>query len=213
MSKSILCVLFFSVISVVNAKVFELKLDSGDKKIDNDFHPFRIFFDYKQLEKQKDKKYVNQLKKSLNQISRLFSEFINIKNNKLIKTSLLPDFFCDSSIKFFNKKLKKGFKTDLLIYPVIINTKGKRKISSKICAVDVTNKRPIIAMLIIHRKIKFNDIANNIYYLKIINHIIHILGFNQEKFHKSNIQRGNKLKSNYFKNLNEKLTNTGVQLL
>ena len=67
-------------------------------------------------------------------------------------------------------------------------------------------------MLIIQRKIKYKNIASNIYYLKIINHIIHILGFNQEKFHKSNILRGNKLKSNYFKNLNEKLTNTWASI-
>ena len=207
MSKNVLCVLFLSIISIINAKVIKLKLDSKVNKKDNDFHPFRISFDFTQLKKQKNKKYVNKLKKSLNQISRLFSQFINIKNNKLIKTSLLPKFFCDSRIKFFNKKLKKGFKTDLLIYPIIVNTKDKRKISSKICAVDVTNNRPIIATLIIQRKRKYKNIASNIYYLKIINHLIHILGFNEENFHKSNILRGNKLKFNYFKNLNEKLTN------
>ena len=127
MSKNVLCLLFLSIISIINAKVIKLKLDSKVNKKDNDFHPFRISFDFTQLKKQKNKKYVNKLKKSLNQISRLFSQFINIKNNKLIKTSLLPKFFCDSRIKFFNKKLKKGFKTDLLIYPIIVNTKDKRK--------------------------------------------------------------------------------------
>ena len=127
MSKNVLCLLFLSIISIINAKVIKLKLDSKVNKKDNDFHPFRISFDFTQLKKQKNKKYVNKLKKSLNQISRLFSRFINIKNNILIKTSLLPKFFCDSRIKFFNKKLKKGFKTDLLIYPIIVNTKDKRK--------------------------------------------------------------------------------------
>ncbi len=192
MSKNVLFLLFLSIISIIHDKVIELKLDSDVKKIDNDFHPFRISFDYKQLEKEKDKKYVNKLKKSLNQISRLFSQFINIKNNKLIKTSLLPNFFCDSRIRYFNKKkLKNGFKTDLLIYPIIINTKHKIKISSKICAVDATNKRPIIAILIIQRKIKYKNISSNIYYLKIINHLIHILGFNEEKLRKTNILRSN----------------------
>ena len=55
MSKNVLCLLFLSFISIIHDKVIELKLNSKVNKNDN-YHPFRISFDFTQLEKQKNKK-------------------------------------------------------------------------------------------------------------------------------------------------------------
>ena len=98
--------IFLIKIYLINTKVVELTLPNHLIGL-NDFHPLRIKFDYTQLEKYENKKFVKNLKNTLNQISAIFAQFINIQNNKLIKTSLFPNEFCDSKIKEFNKKLKK----------------------------------------------------------------------------------------------------------
>ena len=61
-------ILIFTVDNV-NSKIIELKLNSSDG---NSFHPFRIKYDYSQIEKYKDLKYVKKLKKILNEIGSFF---------------------------------------------------------------------------------------------------------------------------------------------
>ena len=176
-------ILIFTVDNV-NSKIIELKLKSSDG---NGIHPFRIKYDYSQIEKYKDLKYVKNLKKVLDEIGSFFSNLINIKNSKILQTSKIPKEFCDSRIQNFDKQLMNGFDTDLLLFPVIENL-DDQMITNKICAKDFDNKRPIIAILIINNKLQFEKKKNLYqYYLQIIHHMLHILGFNKEKLYQSKI--------------------------
>ena len=75
--------IFLIKIYLINTKVVALTLPNNLKGL-NDFHPLRIKFDYTQLENYENKIFVKNLKKTLNQISAIFAQFINIQNNKLI---------------------------------------------------------------------------------------------------------------------------------
>ena len=204
--------IFLIKIYLINTKVVALTLPNNLKGL-NDFHPLRIKFDYTQLENYENKIFVKNLKKTLNQISAIFAQFINIQNNKLIKTSLFPNEFCDSNIKEFNKKLKKkGFNKDLLIYPILTDIKDT-KISAKVCAIDKTNKRPIIARLTIYNKIQFSKKNISKYSVQIIHKIIHILGFNELTFKKSKILKKKKLSFNLLRNIYEKGNNNWKSII
>ena len=75
----------------------------------------------------KKKKIVNIFKKVLEQVSKVFSEFINIKNTKLIQTNLSPSKLCNNDeLQDFDKELKMGISTDLIIYPIFSNGKKKK---------------------------------------------------------------------------------------
>ena len=118
--------IFFIHISLINSKINKINLETNDLEITSNYHPLRIKFDYKILEINENKKIVNILKKILEQISKVFSEFINIKNNKLIQTNISPSKLCNNDeLQDFDKELKKGISTDLLIYPIFHNKKKK----------------------------------------------------------------------------------------
>lgn len=100
--------IFFIHISLINSKINKINLETNDLEITSNYHPLRIKFDYKILEINENKKIVNILKKILEQISKVFSEFINIKNNKLIQTNISPSKLCNNDeLQDFDKELKR----------------------------------------------------------------------------------------------------------
>ena len=119
---------FFFLLSFINSKINKLNLEINDPEITINYHPLRIKFDYKNLEINENKKIVNIFKKVLEQVSKVFSEFINIKNTKLIQTNLSPSKLCNNDeLQDFDKELKMGISTDLIIYPIFFNSKKKIK--------------------------------------------------------------------------------------
>ena len=209
-------IIIFFIFWDVRILSISLHLFRNPNQISKNFHPFRIEFDYYQLERDKDIEYVNYLKNILEKTKEFFSKFIYIKNNGLLKTSLLPKSFCDSRIQYYNESIKEGLDIDFLIYPILFNvTNSKILLSSKICAEEFNNKRPLIASLMINNNFKFEDIEeegeenkDEYYYLQIIHHITHIIGFNKDTLSKVNIFRNRALRLDIFKNLNEKSFNS-----
>ena len=198
--------IFFIHISLINSKINKINLETNDLEITSNYHPLRIKFDYKILEINENKKIVNILKKILEQISKVFSEFINIKNNKLIQTNISPSKLCNNDeLQDFDKELKKGISTDLLIYPIFHNKKKRNyKVNSEICAID-SNKRPIIALLKINKKIRINNkVVMRDFITQIMHHITHILGFRYETFKNWRVYKKNNLNFNGLRNINEK---------
>ena len=114
----------------------------------------------------------------LKQVGFVLSQFIYIKNIKLIKSNLEPKNFCNSNIVYYDKNLLKGIKTDLLIYPIFKNISKKNyQVHGEVCGLDIKNKRPNIGKLFYNRNINYKN--NNIiekYFIDTIHHMIHILG-------------------------------------
>ena len=119
--------IFFFLTSFINTKLTKIILETNDPEITIDYHPLRITFDYKNFEINENKKIVNIFKKILEQVSKVFSEFINIKNTKIIKTNIPPSKLCDNDeLQDFDRDLKMGISTDLIIYPILFNKKKKK---------------------------------------------------------------------------------------
>ena len=88
--------IFFFLISFIHTKLTKIILETNDPEITIDYHPLRITFDYKNFEINENKKIVNIFNKILEQVSKVFSEFINIKNTKIIKTNIPPSKLCNN---------------------------------------------------------------------------------------------------------------------
>ena len=142
----------------------------------------------------------------LKQVGFVLSQFIYIKNIKLIKLNLEPKNFCNSNIVYYDKNLLKGINADLLIYPIFQNLSKKNyQVHGEICAKDVINKRPNIGILFFNRNINYkkNKIIEN-YFINTIHHLIHILGFNKLYFKDYKILSNRNILFYYIKNINEK---------
>ncbi len=198
--------IFFFLTSFINTKLTKIILETNDPEITIDYHPLRITFDYKNFEINENKKIVNIFKKILEQVSKVFSEFINIKNTKIIKKNIPPSKLCDNDeLQDFDRDLKMGISTDLIIYPILFNKKKKNsRVNSEICAID-SNKRPIIALLKINKKIKLNNKSvMRDYMIQIMHHVTHILGFRYDTFKNWRVYRNKNLNFNGLRNINEK---------
>ena len=189
----------------LNKITFEKKIEA--KEIKFDYHPIKIYFDFKQLEQSKvEKRLIKKLKNMLKQVGFVLSQFIYIKNIKLIKSNLEPKNFCNSNIIYYDKNLLKGINADLLIYPIFQNLSKKNyQVHGEICAKDVINKRPNIGILFFNRNINYkkNKIIEN-YFINTIHHLIHILGFNKLYFKDYKILSNRNILFYYIKNINEK---------
>ena len=161
MNQNWLYVLLF-LISFTESKIPLFNLTNTIPKDKEKYHPFKIRFDFSKMKQSKNIGLVKKLDNMLSQVSKVFSQIINIKNSKLIQTDLSPEHFCDKNIDLFDNQIKKGIKADLLIYPFFVSNQTK-KVSSNLCVNDLATKRPIIA------KMKFNENINLFYSLKNIN--------------------------------------------
>lgn len=166
----------------------------------NKYQSFKITFDFSSIEENKNIIVVSSIKQLLNKIRGIFSKLFNIKGINKIKSSLNPKNFCNSKITKYNKQLKKGFVTDLLIYPILKKKNKINKIKSKICSIDLENKRPIIAFLLIQEKNKFKYEDE----MEIIHEIVSILGFNKKTLKKTRLIISRKLDFYSLRNINEK---------
>ncbi len=140
---------------------------------------------------------------------KIFSQFINIKNNKLIVSE---EPICNEKIKNYNKEIKKGIKADLLIYPILekrISKNLNETVLYKECAIDLETQRPIISMLSIDIDIKLNRKKESyIFFRDVIHAITHILGFHKIHLKAKGLLK-NFLRVNFYslKNINEKENN------
>ena len=194
----------------INLRIVKIKLESSDPNLSEEYHPFRIKFDYNQIEESKSEKLVKNLKNIMDDISKIISQLININNNKLIKVDKGINEICDQRIKYYNKKIKKGISADLLIYPIFGNRKNRknRRIDGEICAVDSITKRPIIGIIYINQYLRVKSYEN--YNIPILHHITHILGFSYDIIRKRKSTIRKKLNFYGIKNINEKTFDTWI---
>ena len=179
----------------------KLKLDKIESKKENKYEPITIKYDYSSLNKEKNKRVVRTIKQLLYQVSEIFSQILNIKDRKIIQVK--SGKLCNLKLNKFNAKLQYGIDTDILIYPVLTSTKD---VDNQICAVDSSNNRPIIAMLLINEKMgTYTKRARNFYFMQFVHHITHILGF-KDKFMKKLMVR-KRLSFNSLNSINEKTYN------
>ena len=203
--------LFLIIIFIGIPKIYFQKEKLKDSDLTEDYHPFRIKFDYEQLEQTKSEEFIEKLEYMMEESSKIFSQFINIKNNKLIVSEEPPSEICNEKIKNYNKEIKNGIKADLLIYPIFMGNRTNKRIDSEICAVDNKTKRPIIGIIFINKQLLGKTYETyETYFLQIIHHITHILGFSFNVFKKWNVLMKSKLVFYGLRNINEKSKDSWV---
>ena len=190
----------------------KIKIKTRKIRTKKEYHPFIINFDYHQLNTYKNKILVKKIREILNQTKNIFSQILNIKKNNVIKTWLGPDEFCDSKIITFNRKILKGIKADLLIYPILekrIRKNLNETVLNKECAIDLETQRPIISKLSIDIELKLNKKKEmDLFFRDVIHAITHILGFH--KIHlkaKGLLKSFSRIKFYSLNNINEKENN------
>ena len=179
----------------------KLKLEKIMSKNKNEYVPITIKYDYSSLNNEANKRVVRTIKELLYQVSEIFSQIINIKDRKIIKVT--SGKLCNLKLNKFNSKLEDGIDADLLIYPVLTSIKD---VDNSICAVDSSNNRPVIGMLLINEKMgTYTKRSRNFYLMQFIHHITHILGFKDKFMKKLMVKK--RLSFNSLNLINEKTYN------
>ena len=161
-------------------------------------HPIEIRFDFytydKLKENIKNEIYFSRIKNLLLNSAKLFKQFLKVENQKYISTNLNISLLCHQNIPFYDKIIKTGIKTDLVIYPIISEEEKVNEedyIKGGICAIDDDNLRPIIAYIKIYSGFNFNRKNSDDKFIMLIMHqLTHILGFNKNII--SRLSKGNK---------------------
>ena len=69
--------LFLIIIFIGIPKIYFQKEKLKDSDLTEDYHPFRIKFDYEQLEQTKSEEFIEKLEYMMEESSKIFSQFIN----------------------------------------------------------------------------------------------------------------------------------------
>ncbi len=160
-------------------------------------HPIEIRFDFSTFDflqdNLKNKEYFSKIKNLLLNSAKLFKQFLKVENQKYISTNLNISLLCHQNIPFYDKIIKTGIKTDLVIYPIILEENKVNEedfIKGGICALDEDNLRPIIAYIKIYSGFNFNIKNSDDKFIMLIMHqLTHILGFNKNIL--SKLSKGN----------------------
>ena len=161
-------------------------------------HPIEIKFDFTSFdylqENMKNKIYFSKIKTLLLNSAKLFKQFLKVENQKYISTNLNISHLCHQNIPFYDKIIKTGIKTDLIIYPIISEEEKVNEedyINGGICAIDNDNLRPIIGYIKIYSGFNFKIKNSDDKFIMLIMHqLTHILGFNKNIIRK--LSKGNK---------------------
>ncbi len=98
--------LFLYIVLFSQVNEFEIKV----KTLKRHYHPFMIYFDYKQLNTNTNKPLIKKIKVRLNQIKKIFSQILSIREINIIKSPLEPNKFCEQKIQKFDRKILKEIK-------------------------------------------------------------------------------------------------------
>ena len=80
--------LFLYIVLFSQVNEFEIKVKTLKRKFQNPYHPFMIYFDYKQLNTNKNKSLIKRIKVRLNQIKKIFSQILSIREINVIQSPL-----------------------------------------------------------------------------------------------------------------------------
>ncbi len=178
------CILLLLIISIICENDFEenepYKIGIKYKK----FHSLNISFDFSNIEYQTSiynlsNEYLNYIKNGLLKTSEFFKRLFKISNNNYIYTDKNISKICQITISKYDKIIKNGIKTDLLIYP-IFNMNQIDLLKGGICGLETDSLRPIIGYISISTKYNLNNIkSEDNFNLLLMHEITHILGFSK----------------------------------
>lgn len=158
-------------------------------KISKIFHPLNIHFDFSNLTKNKNTKFLQSL---LKESSIILSKLIYTNNNKKINISEKEILNCKKDI-FFKNITNSTF--DIVIYPILEKLKKKDNYKIEFCA-NHKNKMPSIVILTLNEKLNFSFKKNkeNAEYkliLDILKMLTDCLGLDIEYLKKKKFLRNN----------------------
>ena len=162
----------------------------------NIFHPIKLHFDFSNLTKNKNTKYLQSLFEETNII---LSKLIYTNNNKKINISEKEILKCKKDISFKNIQ---NSTFDIIIYPIIEKLKRSQNYKIEFCS-SHKNKMPSIVILalnqklnFVHKKNKENDKYKLI--LNILTILTDCLGLDKDYLKKKKFLRNNFFSTPYY---------------
>ena len=186
----LILILILLFVNKSKSNIYEFEVIRTKNSTDSKYIPLSILIDFNIINKyyhKKNSQKIEILKKNIIKAKSIYESLISVNYQYHIFT---PHFnlgkLCQNEI--FSNFRAIGFFTNLIIFPLFgkNETYSEHLINYHICGINIKDRKPLIATLIISEKIL--NLEEEQIFLEIIHSLFHILGFRQNSREKAGIK-------------------------